>query len=161
MVEISHTFHNSIIRSYDIRGIFNKTLFEKDAKIIGQLFGLKVGKNNTINVGYDGRKSSEPLKEALIRGILETGVNVCEIGLVPTPLLYLSCVLNNSLGGVMVTGSHNPKDYNGFKFILDSLPFYGNDLKEFEKKGILVEVTGYERNKLFAFEKYLNIYSKV
>ena len=71
MKTINHIFDDSIIRSYDIRGIFNKTLFEKDARVIGQLFGLEVGKNKKINVGYDGRKSSEPLKDSLIEGILE------------------------------------------------------------------------------------------
>ena len=70
MTNINHLFDDSIIRSYDIRGIFNKTLFEKDAKVIGQLFGLEVGKNKKINVGYDGRKSSEPLKDSLIEVIL-------------------------------------------------------------------------------------------
>ena len=113
MTTINHLFDDSIIRSYDIRGVFNKTLFEKDAKVIGQLFGLEVGKNKKINVGYDGRKSSEPLKDSLIEGILESGADVCEIGLVPTPLLYFSSISNNSRGGVMVTGSHNPKNYNG------------------------------------------------
>ena len=96
MKTINHIFDDSIIRSYDIRGIFNKTLFEKDAKVIGQLFGLEVGKNKKINVGYDGRKSSEPLKDSLIEGILESGADVCEIGLVPTPLLYFSSTSNNS-----------------------------------------------------------------
>ena len=134
MININHTFDDSIIRSYDIRGIFNKTLFEKDAKVIGQLFGLKVGKNKKINVGFDGRNSSESLKDSLIEGILESGADVCEIGLVPTPLLYFSSISNNSRGGVMVTGSHNPKNYNGFKFILDGLPFYGEDLINLKKK---------------------------
>ena len=134
MININHTFDDSIIRSYDIRGIFNKTLFEQDAKVIGQLFGLKVGKNKKINVGFDGRNSSESLKDSLIEGILESGADVCEIGLVPTPLLYFSSISNNSRGGVMVTGSHNPKNYNGFKFILDGLPFYGEDLINLKKK---------------------------
>ena len=134
MINIKHTFDDSIVRSYDIRGIFNKTLFEKDAKVIGQLFGLEVGKNKKINVGFDGRKSSKPLKDALVEGILESGADVCEIGLVPTPLLYFSSTSNNSRGGIMVTGSHNPRDYNGFKFILDGLPFYGEDLIELKKK---------------------------
>ena len=132
-MKVSHRFDKSIIRSYDIRGIFKKTLFEKDAKVIGQLFGLRIGKGNTVNIGYDGRHSSEALKESLIKGLLETGVNICEIGLVPTPLLYFSCFKNHSKGGIMITGSHNPKDYNGFKFVLDNLPFYGEDLKKLER----------------------------
>ena len=124
----------SIFREYDIRGIYKKTLFEKDARVIGQLFGLEVGKGNTVNIGYDGRHSSKALKESLINGILDTGANICEIGLVPTPILYFSCVTNRSKGGIMVTGSHNPKDYNGFKFVYENLPFYGDDLKKLEKK---------------------------
>ncbi|MEE2695073.1 MAG: phosphomannomutase/phosphoglucomutase [Pseudomonadota bacterium] len=133
MKNIKHHFNKTIIRSYDVRGIFNKTLFENDAKVIGQLFGLKIGKNKTLNIGYDGRKSSLALKESLIKGIIESGANVCEIGLVPTPLLYFSCVSNTASGGIMVTGSHNPKEHNGFKFVLGNLPFYGKDLKEIEK----------------------------
>ena len=162
MTTIKHFFDDSIIRSYDIRGIFNKTLFEKDAKVIGQLFGLVVGKNKKINVGYDGRKSSEPLKDSLIEGILESGADVCEIGLVPTPLLYFSTISNNSRGGVMVTGSHNPKNYNGFKFILDGLPFYGEDLINFKKRAqnFLLEKNKGKKEKVNFESEYLkNIFN--
>ncbi len=136
MNNIKHKFDESIIRSYDIRGIIDETLFEEDARVIGHLFGLEVGEGKLVNVGYDGRHSSEKLKENLIIGLQEVGVNVCEIGLVPTPLLYFSCIHNSSSGGVMITGSHNPKEYNGFKFVLDNLPFYGEQLKSLEKKGL-------------------------
>ena len=155
---LEHKFDNSIIRSYDIRGIYNKTLSEKDARVIGNLFGLKVGKKKTINVGYDGRNSSINLKENLITGILEAGADVCEIGLVPTPLLYFSCISNGSNGGIMVTGSHNPKDYNGFKFVLDNSPFYGDDLKSMEKQAqnySLDKIIG-KRTKVDFHEKYIN-----
>jgi len=128
LIDKKHSFNKTIIRAYDIRGIYNKTLFDLDAKIIGNLFGLKVGKNKNINIAYDGRVSSESLKNNLIHGLLEVGVNVTEIGLSPTPLLYFSCVKNNASGGIMVTGSHNPKDHNGFKFVLNNMPFYGDDL---------------------------------
>ena len=162
MTTIKHFFDDSIIRSYDIRGVFNKTLFEKDAKVIGQLFGLEVGKNKKINVGYDGRKSSEPLKDSLIEGILESGADVCEIGLVPTPLLYFSTISNNSRGGVMVTGSHNPKNYNGFKLILDGLPFYGEDLINLKKKAqnFLLEKNRGKKEKVNFESEYLkNIFN--
>ena len=162
MTTIKHFFDDSIIRSYDIRGIFNKTLFEKDAKVIGQLFGLEVGKNKKINVGYDGRKSSEPLKDSLIEGILESGADVCEIGLVPTPLLYFSSISNNSRGGIMVTGSHNPKNYNGFKFILDGLPFYGEDLINFKKRAqnfLLEKNIGKKEKVNFESEYLKNIFN--
>ncbi len=129
----SHLFNDTIIRSYDIRGVYNKTLKDIDARVIGNIFGLIAGKKSTINVGYDGRVSSINLKEELIKGLLESGVNVNEIGLGPTPMMYFSCFYTKSKGGIMVTGSHNPKDHNGFKFVLDNLPFYGEDLKELEK----------------------------
>ena len=113
----SHSFHNTIIREYDIRGVYNETLFDKDAEILGNLFGLEVGINKTVNVAYDGRLSSINLKERLIKGLVDSGVNVNEIGLVPTPLLYYSCFELVANGGIIVTGSHNPKEHNGFKIV--------------------------------------------
>ena len=136
MINKTHFFEETIIRAYDIRGIYNKTIFDLDAKIIGNLFGLRIGKNKKVNVCYDGRLSSEDLKKNLIDGLLEVGVDVCEIGLGPTPLLYYSCYENKAAGGVMVTGSHNPKDHNGFKFVLNNMPFYGEDLILLSKKAM-------------------------
>jgi len=129
-----HSFHNTIIREYDIRGVYNETLFDKDAEILGNLFGLKVGVNKTVNVAYDGRLSSINLKRKLVKGIVDSGVNVNEIGLVPTPLLYYSCFELIADGGIIVTGSHNPKDHNGFKIVLNNKPFFGADLIELSKK---------------------------
>ncbi len=135
MAEIKfHSFHNTIIREYDIRGIYNETLFDKDAEILGNLFGLEVGINKTVNVGYDGRLSSNNLKKKLIQGLIDSGVNVNEIGLVPTPLLYFSCFELVSDGGIIVTGSHNPKNHNGFKIVLNNKPFFGENLVELSKK---------------------------
>ena len=94
----SHSFDDTIIRAYDIRGIYNKTLFDNDAKVIGHIFGKKVGQDKTVNVGYDGRGSSVSLKDNLIKGLLESGVNVNDIGLVPTPLLYFSCFKRSFFG---------------------------------------------------------------
>ena len=130
LINKTHSFDKTIIRAYDIRGIYNKTLFDLDAKIIGNLFGLKIGVNKNVNIACDGRISSESLKNNLIEGLLEVGANVTDIGLGPTPLLYFSCVKNNASGGIMITGSHNPKDHNGFKFVLNNMPFYGDDLIE-------------------------------
>ena len=93
--KVSHSFNDNIIREYDIRGVYNKTLFDEDAKILGNLFGLKVGKNGVVNVAYDGRNSSLKLKESLIDGLMEVGTNVNEIGLGPTPMLYYSCAEMN------------------------------------------------------------------
>ncbi len=132
--EKSHSFHNTIIREYDIRGVYNETLFDKDAEILGNLFGLEVGINKIVNVGYDGRLSSVNLKKKLIKGLVDSGVNVNEIGLVPTPLLYYSCFELNADGGIVVTGSHNPKNHNGFKIVLNNRPFFGESLTELSKK---------------------------
>ena len=129
-----HSFHSSIIREYDIRGVYNETLFEKDAEILGNLFGSEVGINKTVNVGYDGRLSSINLKKNLIKGLVDSGVNVNEIGLVPTPLLYYSCFELGADGGIIVTGSHNPKSHNGFKLVLNNKPFFGENLIELSKK---------------------------
>ncbi len=130
---ISHVFDETIIRSYDIRGVYKKTLFLDDAKIIGNVFGLEMDEGSTVNVAYDGRKSSFDLKDNLIYGLLEAGINVNEIGLGPTPLLYFSCYELKADGGIMVTGSHNPKDHNGFKIVKNNSPFFGDDLKRIEK----------------------------
>ena len=130
----SHQFDETIIREYDIRGIFKKTLFEKDAKVLGNLFGIMIGHSNTVNIAFDGRLSSLTLKENLIEGFLEVGVNVNEIGLGPTPLLYFSCFELNSNSGIIVTGSHNPKNHNGFKMVYKNSPFFGKDLIKLKKK---------------------------
>ena len=92
LINKTHSFDKTIIRAYDIRGIYNKTLFDLDAKIIGNLFGLKIGANKNVNIAYDGRISSESIKKNLVEGLLEVGTNVTDIGLSPTPLLYFSCV---------------------------------------------------------------------
>ena len=132
--EKSHSFNKTIIREYDIRGVYNETLFDNDAEILGNLFGLEVGKNKTVNVGYDGRLSSVKLKKKLIKGLVDSGVKVNEIGLIPTPLLYYSCFELFADGGIIVTGSHNPKNHNGFKIVLNDKPFFGEKLVELGKK---------------------------
>ena len=134
VISYSHKFDDTIIRSYDIRGVYNETLFETDAIHIGRLFGLKVGKKRKVNICCDGRLSSPSLKKNLIKGLLEVGVDVCDIGIGPTPLLYFSCYENNASGGIMITGSHNPKNHNGFKFVLENMPFYGEDLLTLSNK---------------------------
>jgi len=151
---LSHRFNETIVRAYDVRGIYNKTLFDTDAEVFGHVFGLMVGNGKTVNVGFDGRNSSIQLKNCLIKGLLAANLNVNEIGLVPTPLLYFSCFSSNSDAGVMVTGSHNPKDHNGFKIVRNNLPFYGDDLLKLSmkaKKYFLPKSSGIHR--VMNFEK--------
>jgi len=110
----------NIFKAYDIRGIVNVTLTTETVEQIGRSLGsFSLQQNQTIIcVGYDGRLSSPSLCEALIRGLLSTGIDVIDIGLVTTPMLYFSTHLLETTTGVMITGSHNPPEYNGFKMMV-------------------------------------------
>ena len=115
-----HKFHPSILRAYDIRGIVGETLHDEDAYNIGRSFAsfLKSEYKNKVVVGYDGRLSSVDLKNELIRGLSDSGIDVLEVGLCPTPMLYFGVYHLKADAGIMVTGSHNPSNHNGFKFLL-------------------------------------------
>lgn len=127
-----HLFHPTVLREYDIRGTYGDTLTTKDAAALGRAFGsvvLRDGKaGKQVCVGYDGRVSSPDLEKALVEGLASTGCDVLRIGLGPTPMLYFSVFHYNSGAGVMVTGSHNPKDQNGFKIMLGKSSFHGADI---------------------------------
>ena len=113
-----------IFREYDIRGIYDSELNEDTAYLIGKAYGTilqrEYNKKKCI-VGYDNRLSSVSLYEALVKGILETGVDVVSIGLTTTPMYYFAWDYLNVKCGVMITASHNPKEYNGFKFSYNGL----------------------------------------
>ena len=123
----SHQFHGSILREYDIRGILGETLFERDAEILGLVFGtllLERG-GRSVCVGFDGRLSSPALEAMLVNGLSRTGVAVKRVGLGPTPMLYFATNSTGADAGIMVTGSHNPPSHNGFKISLANRPFFG------------------------------------
>ncbi len=128
---MTHVFNPTILREYDIRGIIDETLSEADAYAIGRSFGtclIRAG-GKTAAVGYDGRVSSPVLEEALVRGLTETGVDVVRIGMGPTPMLYYAeAAMDDVDGGIEITGSHNPANYNGFKMVLQGRPFFGADI---------------------------------
>ena len=126
-----HAFHPTSLREYDIRGIIGETLFPADAFAIGRVFGTVVAKNggSTVAVGYDGRLSSPELEASLVQGLESSGMQVVRIGRGPTPMLYFTAVTRNTDGAVMVTGSHNPANYNGFKMMLGKKPFYGAQIR--------------------------------
>lgn len=135
---MTYSFHPSILREYDIRGIVGETLSPADAYAIGRAFGsFKPEWNNAtsprIAVGRDGRASSPEFEKELIRGLVESGVHVVSIGVGPTPMLYFSVCIDNLDGGIMITGSHNPPTHNGFKFMLGRKSFYGEDIKKLGK----------------------------
>ncbi|MFC7497681.1 phosphoglucomutase/phosphomannomutase PgmG [Enterovirga sp. GCM10030262] len=128
---MSHHFHPTSLREYDIRGIVGQTLGEPDAYAIGRGFATLVrrGGGTRVAVGYDGRESSPILEKALIRGLNESGVDVTRIGLGPTPMLYYAEAELEVDGGIMITGSHNPADYNGFKMVMFGNAFFGEDIQ--------------------------------
>jgi phosphomannomutase len=120
----------SIFKAYDVRGIVPSTLTEEVAEGLGKAFGtaaLKEGET-TVAVGRDGRLSGPSLSSALIRGLVSTGVNVIDIGMCTTPMLYFAASTLCS-SGIQVTGSHNPKDYNGFKMVLAGRAIYGEEIQ--------------------------------
>jgi phosphomannomutase len=134
---MSHTFNPTIIREYDIRGVVGKTLHVPDALVLGKAFGTMVVRagGKTISVGYDGRTHSPDFEKALVEGLLSTGMNVVRIGLGPTPMLYFSVFDGKLDAGIMVTGSHNPGDQNGFKMLIGKHlagggPVYGEAIKK-------------------------------
>lgn len=130
---MSHIFHPTTLREYDIRGIIGETLGEADAYAIGRSFATMLGREGgkKIAIGYDGRLSSPMLEAALIRGITESGLDVVSVGLGPTPMLYYAeAVMEDVDGGIQITGSHNPANYNGFKMVFQGRPFFGNDIQE-------------------------------
>jgi phosphomannomutase len=128
---LSHQFHPSSLREYDIRGIVGKTLGPDDAYAIGRGFGSLVrdGGGGKVAVGRDGRESSPVLEDAVVRGLRESGVDAVRVGLGPTPMLYYAEAVLDVGGGIMITGSHNPPDYNGFKMVLGHRAFFGEDIQ--------------------------------
>ena len=120
-----------MFREYDIRGIYNEDIDEEVSYLIGRAFGSnlkRMGKTETL-VGYDNRISSPIIEENLVKGITESGVNVVRLGLVTTPMYYYGWDLLNIKCGVMITASHNPKEYNGFKFSYNGIHnAYGKDV---------------------------------
>ena len=116
----SHEFHPTSLREYDVRGVIGKTLGVADARALGCAFGTMVARagGKSVAIGYDGRISSPELAAALDAGLRSTGMRVMQIGLGPTPLLYFAVYHLQADAGIMITGSHNPPDYNGFKMML-------------------------------------------
>nr|WP_218062552.1 phosphomannomutase/phosphoglucomutase [Komagataeibacter swingsii] len=115
------------MREYDIRGTVGKTLGPEDAYAIGRTFASVVAGDGgrTVVIGYDGRLSSPALERALVEGAMASGMDVVRIGCGPTPMLYFASAQLNADGAIMVTGSHNPPDHNGFKIVLANRPFFG------------------------------------
>src|SRR3954463_9038229 len=128
---MNHIFNPTILREYDIRGIVGDTLTEADAYALGRTFGAKAHGEGarTIAVGRDGRTHSGMLEAELIRGLTESGIDVMLIGQGPSPMLYFATHYLDVDGGLQVTGSHNPADYNGFKLLLKGRSVFGQEIQ--------------------------------
>ena len=129
-------FDPEVLREYDIRGIVNKNLTVNTAYTIGRTFGHVVysqSSSKSIVVGYDGRLDSPKLHDVLCKGLVDSGMQVTSIGMGPTPMTYFAHYYLNSDAAVMVTGSHNPPEYNGFKMVLHQHSFFANKIQELQK----------------------------
>jgi phosphomannomutase len=158
--QFSHHFDKSSLREYDIRGIVGETLHEADAYAIGRTFGSIVADKggSRVAVGRDGRLSSPTLEKALIEGLMASGMEVLTIGCGPTPMLYFTATVENMDGAVMVTGSHNPSNYNGFKMMLGRKPFFGADIQNLGQRaaeGAVVPVASGGLKHLDIRERYV------
>ncbi|MEZ6194307.1 MAG: phosphomannomutase/phosphoglucomutase [Planctomycetota bacterium] len=124
-----------IFRQYDIRGLVGAGLDEATVEAVGRAFGTRMARlgRRAIAVGRDVRESSEPFARALVAGLLASGVDAVDVGVVPTPLLYYAIIREHLDGGVMITGSHNPVTYNGLKICEGKLPLYGEEIQDLRR----------------------------
>ena len=130
--------NKNIFREYDIRGKYPEEINEDVYSIIGKAIAVKCQneKVNNVCLGRDGRLSGKILMEALEKSLIAAGINVENIGLTTSPLLYYAAKKQHSKSGIMVTGSHNPKDYNGIKMVINDMPVSGMEVLSLIKKEI-------------------------
>ncbi|MGR9099437.1 MAG: phosphomannomutase/phosphoglucomutase [Gammaproteobacteria bacterium] len=156
----------AVFRAYDIRGIAGKTLTKDSVCDIGRAVGSEIrekGRSGVV-IGRDGRTSGEVLKDALVQGLLSTGVDVLDLGMIPTPVLYFVAHHHDSKSGIMITGSHNPPEYNGFKIVIDGETFQGEKIQRLRQR---IEARNYasggqgalESNSMFVNE-YIGVISE-
>src|SRR6478672_11488485 len=129
---MTHNFNRTILREYDIRGIVGDTLTEADAYALGRTYAALARDEGArrIAVGRDGRTHSGMLEAALVRGLTDGGIDVVLTGMGPSPMLYFATYYLDVDGGIQVTGSHNPSDYNGFKLLLNGRSVFGAEIQE-------------------------------
>src|SRR5687768_4271722 len=133
---MTHTFNRTILREYDVRGIVGSTLHAEDAYALGRSYAaLATSEGATrVAVGRDGRTHSPELEAALVRGLTEGGLDVVRIGMGPSPMLYFAVSTLEVRGGIQVTGSHNPADYNGFKLLLNGRSVFGAEIQDLGRR---------------------------
>ncbi|HYC94812.1 MAG TPA: phosphomannomutase/phosphoglucomutase [Sphingomicrobium sp.] len=133
---MSHQFNRTILREYDVRGIVGSTLTEADAYALGRSYAALATSEGAkrVAVGRDGRTHSPELEAALVRGLTEGGLDVVRIGMGPSPMLYFAVATLDVQGGIQVTGSHNPADYNGFKLLLNGRSVFGAEIQDLGRR---------------------------
>lgn len=152
-----HKFNSTILREYDVRGIVGQTLTETDALYLGKAFGSLIIRNGgkKICLGFDGRLSSPKMEEAILEGLLSTGIDVVRVGLGPSPMLYYSVYELDADGGIMITGSHNPSNYNGFKMMVGKAGCFGKQIQEL---GRISETGNFEEG--VGTSEHINIFDR-
>ena len=135
-----------IFREYDVRGVFGKDLTTEAAELLGKGFGTYAKRNGVkkITLGSDIRLSSDALHDSIIKGLSAAGMEIIDIGVCPTPILYFSIHHLKADGGVMITGSHNPPEFNGFKLAIGKETIYGDKIQEVRK---IIEKGEFEKGK--------------
>ena len=135
-----------IFRQYDVRGVVDEDLTDEVVEKLGRGYGTYMVHQGSkkVSVGHDARVSSPRFRDALIKGILSTGVDVVDIGMVPTPTLYFSLFHLDVQGGVMITGSHNPPEFNGFKLAVGHATLYGPEIQKIRE---IIETVEYPEGK--------------
>ena len=133
---MAHQFNRTILREYDVRGVVGSTLHPEDAYALGRSYAALARSEGArkVAVGRDGRNHSPELEEALIRGLTEGGLDVLRTGMGSSPLLYFAVATLDVQGGIQVTGSHNPADYNGFKMLLNGRSVFGAEIQDLGRR---------------------------
>src|SRR4051812_34144265 len=128
-------FKSTIFREYDIRGVADVELLDADVEQLGRAFGTYLQRHGgkKVNLGRDTRLSSPRLRDSLMRGLKRSGCHVTDIGVVPTPVLYYSVFRLQADGAVMITGSHNPSEFNGFKTVCGPSTIHGEAIQEIRR----------------------------
>lgn len=127
--------NSHVFREYDIRGLVERDLTDDFVYNLGRACGTHYRRHGVgrVALARDGRESSPHLRDVLAQGLIETGCDVVDIGMVPTPLLYFSLFMVEVGGGIMITGSHNPPEYNGFKVALGQTTIYGDEIQQLRR----------------------------
>lgn len=158
---MKYKFNQEIMRAYDIRGHYNKTLVDQDGFYLGKAMAAILKMRNlpaVAAVGRDGRLSSPSIHANLVKGLESSGVKVYDIGLVATPVLYFADKVLGTSVGVIVTGSHNPPDQNGFKMVMENKPFFGDDIQLLQSlcnEGKIFDAPGGSVEKIDMTQRYI------